>query len=644
MANFILRDFNTFDGNDMYIQPIGIYNISRQVPVYSKSQVSQPCFGGGGDFLSREIPAVKSINEILSGLYSPLIKSFISDEKTYFLNVYNKFHNPTLPKLDISGDSTPKFLLSGVGDYNLEVSQFVNRKQKHLELTFLQDGKEPLSLVFMNGFTANKKAPAVPISEREVRDYNLAETLPVVQDTLSEFLALTKSVVKGDLGDYTKSVIQKIISKTSAVDAVLSNLETGKLGAVKRSFKNYIQFPNKKVYFFKESDSVGANRYAFIPHRDGDERFFRLVEYDMQGSITDAYLLDAQKGVVKNYCPQRVFNIANISHTPPRKRYMTNDEIAASPVVKNLEKYFNVLDSFEEHVLSSMAKSVKTLDETANFSDYISFNKLKQEFTSRLPYVWRNDAEPLSVTGKDGMKYTLAKAGEFLNLTYDTRYGERFIKFNPENSKIMQTTLNGDILRDKGGNPLYYNHYSDTFKMKSKILKSFITSAFEQCKPETNTTLGGVGEKFKEVRAFWDGVSATKKTAVKKDYPAMVEARGDVGGLRFRISSQDYQIGLKPHRLNSDEFMRLTVYDKDGNIKKAFLIKDFESFVHNYCLSGNYTKDAISRVPSNIVYKTEEQLEADGLKNYLNQYLKELTDFKKYLEENVYDHRLANLT
>lgn len=191
---------------------------------------------------------------------------------------------------------------------------------------------------------------------------------------------------------------------------------------------------------------------------------------------------------------------------------MTNDELAASPVVKNLEKYFSVLDAFEEHISSSIVKSAKILDETSNFSDYISFNKLKQEFTSRLPFVWKNDAEQLNVTGKDGAKYTLAKAGDFLNLAYDMGYGERIIKFNPENSKIVQTTIKGDIMRDNEGNPLYYSHYSDVFKVKSRILKSFITSAFEQCKPETNTTLRGVGEKFKDVEPFGTGLSKTKKT------------------------------------------------------------------------------------------------------------------------------------
>lgn len=597
--------------------------------------------------------AVKNINENMVRIFSPIMRKFFSDSGAQAVNIYNKFRNPDLPRIKFVDNAMPKILLENLDGSNIEIAEFINRKQKHLQLNFLEEGKEPLGLVFMNGFIADCKSPLRPLGENEIRKYDLknklADNLPIIENSIVNFSLIVNDMVKSDLDGYVKGLVKEIISRTERVEDILSNMEIHKCGAVKRSFPNYIQFPNKKVYFFKDTEKVDTMRYAFIPHREGENKLFRLVEYDVQGKITDAHLLDVQNGVVQNYCPKGIFNIANISHTPARIKYMTNNELEKSSLIKQLEKYFIIMDEFEQHVNSSIAKSTKVLDSVAQTSDYIAFNKIKQEFSDRLVHILPKNDDSISFIGKDGVQYNLNKSSEegleLINIGYDSGLGKRVIKFDLQKNKILQTTLSGEILKDLENNPLYYNHYSDAFKIKSKVLKSFITEAFEHYRPDNGTSLTGylksLEENFLEVRTFWDGVSKTKKTAVKKDHPALVEARGDVGGLRFNIKDKNYQIGLKPHRLDSNEFMRMTIYDESGSVQNAFLIKDFTSFVHNYCSNKNYTRDALSRIPGNIVYKTEAQTKEAGLETYIKEYLQELNEFGNFIKQTTIDKRLA---
>ena len=60
---------------------------------------------------------------------------------------------------------------------------------------------------------------------------------------------------------------------------------------------------------------------------------------------------------------------------------------------------------------------------------------------------------------------------------------------------------------------------------------------------------------------------------------SFIGAKGDVGGFRFAIPDKDYAIALKPHQVGKEKFMRLTVYDRNGEIVNKTVCKDGPVFM-----------------------------------------------------------------
>ena len=65
--------------------------------------------------------------------------------------------------------------------------------------------------------------------------------------------------------------------------------------------------------------------------------------------------------------------------------------------------------------------------------------------------------------------------------------------------------------------------------------------------------------------------------------------------------------------------------------------------IDNYCAQGKFSKDAISRVPDKIVYKTDEQIQEAGFPQYLGEYLTELKKFKEFFFEFMDGKQVENV-
>ena len=146
-----------------------------------------------------------------------------------------------------------------------------------------------------------------------------------------------------------------------------------------------------------------------------------------------------------------------------------------------------------------------------------------------------------------------------------------------------------------------------------------------------------MNEQFTKTSQEWSRTYRDKKTEARKLFgESFIAAKGDIGGFRFAIPDKEYAIGLKPHQIGKDRFMRLTIYNSDGEIIDNYLLENFSKIVDNYCTQGKYTRDAISRVPDNIIYKTDDQILTTNLETYLKEYLIELKKFGDFFSNYIH--------
>jgi len=656
----------------MYIQKVGLNTFYRPNVPPQKSDVSvkstqqkdslvsgccyRPIFANSvnfkGAFYLGKVAneSADALQGSLKTLLTPIKKDFLLMKKGAVVDCFNKFHDVEFGEMMMVVKPEMKFLFKNFTDVDLRGQQFsvrvVDLDKREFDFAYLDDKKEVQRFKLKGEHFYSLENGENPLSEKEVSklglDKKFINFVPILQKGLEKVDDILNATFSTDSKGYSLFLARGIKKRMDAITKSLNAIEPEKRYTIKRSYTNYIQFPNKATFFLKENDKMFASRYAFIPHREGEEKVFRIVKFDSDAKMQDAFLIDLDDGIFKTYCQSQNFNIYNTNYLPKNKTKMNSDEIASTQVISMLEKYYELIDEFGKYVDKNNTKSTRMLLNNSDAKDYIAFNKIKQNFVDRLKYVLPNGEKELEFMGRDGDKYSLIKfEQEGINIIKVTRSSDKrdfSVFIDEDNCKIINMLSSGKILKDEKGQTKYISHSSDKFKLKSKVLHSFIKEAFElpKCSKDDNlvSQFADLKKEFTSVSQGWYGACSNKKTEARKLYgESFIAARGDVGGLRFAVPEKDYAIGFKPHQTGKEKFMRLTVYDKNGEIVDNFLIDEYSKVVDNYCAQGNFSKDAISRVPRNIVYKTDEQLAKSKFPQYLSEYLTELKRFGSFFDE-----------
>ena len=323
---------------------------------------------------------------------------------------------------------------------------------------------------------------------------------------------------------------------------------------------------------------------------------------------------------------------------------MTSSDINNTELIPILEKYYAVIDDFVQYIHNNSTKSAKKLLEQAKVKDYLPYNMIKQNFIERLKLILPEGEKFLSFINSKGESYSLEKIKidnlDVIKIIRDTEKGSMSVYLDKQDCKIIDMQPGQKLAYDPKGQVRHIPYSSDAFKIRTRILQDFINEAFEQNNfikgEKLLETLNELNKEFTQVSQEWASVCKNKKTEARKLYgESFIAAKGDIGGFRFAIPNKEYSIGLKPHQIEKERFMRLTVYNMNGEIIDNFLLENYSKIIDNYCAQGKYTKDAISRVPDKIAYKTDEQINETNFNNYLNEYLTELKNFKEFFSKFI---------
>lgn len=656
----------------MYIQKVGLNTFNKQNVIAQKPQSrlendnksvqsvqgfcyrpifsNQVSFKGAYQLGRTACQNVDEVQKELQALLTPMKKDFMVMKKGAIVDSFNQFYEVEYGKMAMVIQPDAKFVFKEFTEPSLKGEQFsirvVDLKKGEFDFGYFDEKDNLQRFKVKNKQFYSVDAPDEPIPYTQVLKLKLEdkfnEMMPAIIQGVEKLDNVLNGVFNRDAKGYSMFLARGIKKRYNALNEILDGIESEKRFALKRSYSKSIPFPNKTVFFFRENDRMFADRLAFIPHRDGEEQMFRMVKYDSDSNIQDAYLIDIKDGVFKNFCKRKIFNIANISATPDNPKKMTSEEVRSTNLIPMLEKYYVLLDDFSQYVHGNSHKSAKVLLEQANAKDYLAYNMVKQNFVDRLQYILPEGEKELKFIGSDGLERQLRKVEiEDINVIEISRISEKgkvsaFI--NEDTCKIIDVTSSGKIVRDSHGEIRQVPYSSDSFVVRSRVLQDFIDEAFKQktfIKDEgVFNQMQELAEVFKNISEKWFGTYSNKKTEARKLYgESFIAAKGDIGGLRFGIIDKDYAVALKPHQTGKDKFMRLTVYDKNGEIINNFLIDEFSKVVDNYCAQGKFTKDAISRVPEKIIYKTDEQLKDSGFIQYMEEYLTELKHFSAFFND-----------
>lgn len=604
----------------------------------------------------RIIDNIKSIEKLFGEIFTPAKSKFIETFNNETLTLFNNFFNKECEKVILkTTTNTPTYALTKLedngSDFVIKLSKTELNNQKFLRLSYSKDAADPNILLISPTKICTEKEPEKYLTRDEILktpsismfDYGGEK----IVDNLTNFKYFVGLQIANHPQEYFMTIFKNSLELITTLTNKLNSIEHTKKHALKRSYKGYMPFPRKTTFQLRNPRLADNTSYALLPHQERNNTFFRLLELDYNGEIKDAYLIHPEKGIVKNYCPQKKFNWASTSHTPPHPIFLNNEQYTKSNSIRILSKYYNLLNDFSDHINKTQTLSIKTLNEKYQAEDSLGYNSIRTLFLDKIPEILPNPEKNLTLKTNNGAEFILSKTQEynFEVVKLICEHQDKLIttKINPKNAKLFQTNLNGEIILDKNQTPLYINSKSSAFKFKAKLMKDFIQEAQKAKNVDLNAELQSQLLDFKETFTtadeIWKNMSRTKKTDFMKIFPTIVEARGNTGEIRFQIPEKDYQLGFKPQKLTSSEFMRFSIYNKEGKLQKAFLINDFTKVVDNYCTKG-YTKDSISRIPPNIVYKTEEQIKAENIDSLLAEYKEELSKFHTIAKDFAIDKRL----
>ena len=598
---------------------------------------------------------IKNIEKLYGEIFTPAKLKFIEnfDEKAY--DLFNKFFNKECSKVIIKKIDKLTYALTGLEDDNsnfvIKLSKTEKNNQNFLRISYSKDATPPNVLL-----VSPTKICTENNTEKYLNNYDL-QKLPHISmfdeggkkiiENLSNFKYFVALEISNAPQKYFMETFKNSLDLINNLTDKLNTIEHSKRYAIKNSYKGYLPFPRKTTFQLKDLQNSRNMSYAIIPHKSNNNNFFRLLQLNTHGEIEDAYLINTETGVVKNYCPAKKFNWASTAHTPLDQTVMTDSELTNTGALKILSRYYNALSDFYNYVDKASTKSFKVLNKEYNANDSIGYNSIKKTFLDKIPEILPPSNNCVNIDFPNGEKFVLSKEKEhnfnIIKLTYEK--DNKFIttKINADTTKIFQTNQNGEIIFDSKQNPLYVNSKSNAFRFKTKLMKDFIQEALKTKNVNISDSLQlqmqNLKENFINSDEIWKNMSRTKKTDFTKIFQSIVQARGNTGEIRFQIPNRDYQLGLKPQKLDSSEFMRFSIYDNDGKLQKAFLINDFTKIVDNYCTKG-YTKDSISRIPPNIIYKTEEQIKAENIDILLAEYQEELSKFHTVAKDFAIDKRL----
>ena len=590
---------------------------------------------------------IVALQNSVNNLLSPVKQDFIVQKKDAIVDCFNQFYCTEYGKMAMVVEPDFKFLFKDFKESDIKNEQFSIRivDLKNCEFDFaFKDKKNNLQKIKLKNnqfyFLDN---PNAPITYSQIINMNLEEKfdemIPVLIQGLEKVDDIISGVFNNDTKGYSMFLVRGIKKRFCALNDYLDNIEPEKRYILKRSYANFIPYPNKSAFFLKENDRLFSNRYVFVPQREGDDRLYRIVKLDSESNILDAYLIDLKTGVFKNFCKRKIFNQKNISLIPKNDEKMTSEDIKSTSLVSILEKYYILLDKFSHYVSTNSTKSSKTLLEESGANNYLPFNKIKHNFVDRLKYILSDSQNEFNFIGSTGDSYKLTKfVVDGLNIVKVVRAtdkGEIAVFLDIDNCRILDMQSCDKYMLDNNGKIAQISHSSDAFKIRSRVLQDFINEAYLQNDfindNNFSTQLKTLQDSFDKVSNKWFSTYRNKKTEARKLFgDGFISAKGDAGGFRFSITDKDYSIGFKPHQIGKDRFMRLTIYNNNGEIINNFLLDNYSNVVDNYCSQGRYTRDSISRLPDNIVYKTYEQIKADNVDKYMAEYLIELNKFSDF--------------
>lgn len=600
---------------------------------------------------------LKDIEAFFKQCFSPAKVKFMEICDDYSIYLFNKLYNQECSKVILKKGENLTYALTGLEDNNskfvIKLSKVEHNNQEFVRLSYSKDATEPIVLLISPNKIYDKKNPDKILYKEDLLKIPSISILDdggkKIVDNILKFKEFINLQITTNPKEYFLTTLKNSIDLIDKMSAKLDTLDLQKKHAIKRSYSGYLPFPRKKTFQLIDTNSnkINTTSYALIPHRENKTSYYRLLQFNNMGEIEDAYLISPKNGVVKNYCQHKKFNWASTAHTTTCPVFLKDSELLNSNSFKILTKYYNLLDNFSKYIDKNKNLSLKTLQEDFNTNDSIRYNTIKTAFLNKIPEILTPSNKTFELILNDKTKYILSKENdnnlEIIKLIYENDNIIKVTKIDTNTAKILQTAPDGKILFDNKKNPLYISLKSNVFNFKTKLMKEFIQNALLQkdvnLSDSLQTQMLNLKETYFSSDEIWKKMSKTKKTDFIKIFPSIVEARGNTGEIRFQIPNKDYQLGLKPQKLNSSKFMRFSIYDNDGQLQKAFLINDFTNFVDNYCTKG-YTKDSISRIPPNVILKTKEQIANENIPELIQEYLIELVNFNKEASAFSIDKRI----
>jgi len=603
---------------------------------------NQIYFGAG--FMTaqeRILKNFKTIEQNFNTTFKPAKNSYISTFNDEMFKFFNKFYNQECENITVKSGKNPEFIIEGLEvddtNYLIKMSKTNQNGEDFLKIEY-SDSKNPLNTILVN--------PKKTIRENISKSSNLFdEGGEKIIEIFSKFNDFVNSHIFNNLEDYFVMTVKNSENLIKSLDERLKSLERSKMFTLKSSYPGTLAFARKTTFHLKDKQNIPEYSYALFRHKKENDDFLRLVKMNSQGGIEDAYLLNSKRQAIRNYCPSRKFRWSTLKYTPLDLSPMNGDELANSKAVQTITKYFNLLSEFGEYVEKNIDKSVKTIKENSKSIDKIAVMSIKHTFTDNIGEIMKNDRFTLQTP--DGINYILTRSKEnnfdVITLISEDKNRSTSIKLNAENSKLFMTNSQGEIVYNLKGEAEYMSAKSSIFDFKTSVMKKFIREALKLKNVDMNETwrsdMLDLKETYLHADDIWKRLSITKKTAAIKNIPTYVQTRGSMSELRFKIPDKDYILGLKPQQTDSFEFVRLSIYDKGGKIKQAYLINDFYKIVDNYCTKG-CTKDSLVNIPKNILYKTEAQINSENIPQLVKEYTKELKNFTKTAEGFTIDKRV----
>lgn len=603
----------------------------------------------------RILQNLQNIEKLYNKIFVPAKIKYMEcfDKKT--IDLFNNLFLQNKENIIFKNGQNQTIAITNLTDENssyvIKLSNTEINNTKFLKLSYSKDATTPNVLLINQTKIHQENSPDKYLNDSEILklpSINLFDDGgEKIADILKTFNYFINSHIGNNIENYFITTLKNSLNLIKTLNNKLSTIEPQKRHALKRSCSEYLQFPRKKVFHLRDINNPESPSYALVPHRETATPYYRILTFDRIGNITNANLIDIEKGVLKNYCPQKKFNWATTKITPTNLETLNADELAQSKATLDLTKYYNLLANFSNHIDKNNSFSLKILNEKFNASNSIGYNSIKKTFLDKIPEILPPSSNYININFSNGEKFVLSKEKEhnfnIIKLTHEKDNNFVTTKIDADTTKIFQTNPNGEIIFDRKQNPLYVNSKSNTFRFKTKLMKNFIKEALKTKPVDLNINLQSQMDNLRETFTIsdeiWKNMSRTKKTDFIKICPSIVEARGCTGEIRFKIPEKNYQLGLKPQKLDSSEFMRFSIYNEEGKLQKAFLINDFTKIVDNYCTKG-YTKDSISRIPPNIIYKTEEQITKENIPEFIEEYLTELTKFETEAKNFSIDKRL----